>query len=98
MDSFTVVHGNVNDNHQLGTGFLICKGIISTIERVEFISDRMSCIMLRGHWCDIVLNVHAVTKDKIEDRKDSSYKEQEHVFNQFPKYHIKIRRFQCGSR
>jgi hypothetical protein len=30
----------------------------------------MSYIILRGHWCDIiVLNVHAPTQDKIDDIK-----------------------------
>jgi hypothetical protein len=41
-------------------------------------------------WCDIiVLNVHAPTEDKIDDMKDS-YKEPKHVFDKFPKYHMKI--------
>jgi hypothetical protein len=34
--------------------------------RVEFASDKMSYIILRGRWCDvIVLNVHAPTQDKV---------------------------------
>jgi hypothetical protein len=37
-------------------------------ESHEFISDRMSYIMLRGcRFCIIVLNVHAQTEDKIDD-------------------------------
>jgi len=48
-------------------------------------------VTLRGYWCDvIVLNVHAPTEDKSDDTKDSFYEELEHVFNQFPKYHMKI--------
>jgi hypothetical protein len=36
----------------------------------------MPYITLRGHWCDvIVLNVHAPTEDKSDDKKDSFYKE-----------------------
>jgi exonuclease III len=51
----------------------------------------MSYIILRGRWCHIfVLNVHAPTEDKTDDVKDSFYKELEHVFNKFPKYHTKI--------
>jgi hypothetical protein len=47
--------------------------------------------MLRGRWCNIiVLNVHALTGDKIYDMKDSFYGELELVFDKFPKYHIKI--------
>jgi hypothetical protein len=56
---------------------------------VEFISDRMSYIMLRGHWCDIVSNVHAPTKNK-SDIKDRFYKELQGVFDQFLQFHMKI--------
>jgi hypothetical protein len=67
------------------------KRIISAVKRVEFVSDRMSYIILRGHWCHIiVLNVHAPTEDKADDVKDSFYEELEHVFDKFPKYHMKI--------
>jgi hypothetical protein len=51
----------------------------------------MSYIIPRGGWCHIiVLNVHAPTEDKINDVKDSFYEELEHVFDKFPKYHMKI--------
>jgi hypothetical protein len=51
----------------------------------------MSYITLSGHWFDIiVLNVHPPTEDKSDDTKDSFYEELECVFNQFPKYHMKI--------
>jgi hypothetical protein len=51
----------------------------------------MSYIILRGHWCEIIiLNVHAPTEDKIDDVKDTFYKELEQVFNKFPKYHTKF--------
>jgi hypothetical protein len=57
---------------------------------VEFASDRMSYIIVKGHWCDIiVLNVHAPTEDK-DDIKDRFYEELEQVFDQFPRYHIKF--------
>jgi hypothetical protein len=75
----------------LGTGFFVHKRIISTVKRVEFINDRMSYIILRGHWFHIiVLNVHAPTEDKIDGVKDSSYEELEHMFDKFHKYHMKI--------
>jgi hypothetical protein len=52
------------------------KRIISAVKRVEFVSDRMSYILLRGHWCQvIVLNVHAPTEDKTDVVKDSFYEE-----------------------
>jgi hypothetical protein len=68
---------------------------------VELISDRMLYTTLRGHWCDIiVLNVHAPTEVKSDNTKDSFREELEHVFDYFPKYHMKMlgcRRFQCRS-
>jgi hypothetical protein len=51
----------------------------------------MSYIILRDHWCHVlVLNVHAPTEDKTDEVKDSFYEELEHVFDKFPKYHMKI--------
>jgi hypothetical protein len=53
---------------------------------VEFVSDRMSYIILKGRWCDIIeLNVHAPTEDKDNDTNDSFYEELEQVFDQFPR-------------
>jgi hypothetical protein len=31
------------------------KRIISAVKRVEFVSDRMSYIILRGRWCHIIV-------------------------------------------
>jgi hypothetical protein len=59
--------------------------IISAVKRVEFVSDRMSYITLKGRWCDIVSNVHAPTEDKDDDIKDSFYKELEQVFDPSPR-------------
>jgi hypothetical protein len=43
---------------------------------MQFISDRMSYIILRGRWCSIiVLNVHAPCEDKGNGVKDSFYEE-----------------------
>jgi exonuclease III len=65
-----------NRDHQLGTGFFVQKRTASAVRRVEFISDRMSYIILIGRWCNIiVLNVHAPCEDKGDDVKDSFYEE-----------------------
>jgi hypothetical protein len=37
----------------------------------------MSCIILRGRWCDIDWNVRAPAEDETDDTKDSFYKELE---------------------
>jgi hypothetical protein len=68
---YTSLYGKRNKNHELGTGFFVHKTIISAVNRVEFLSDRMSYIILRGRWCGIVLNVHAPTEDKTGGTKVS---------------------------
>jgi hypothetical protein len=63
---------------------------VSAVERVEFVSDRLSYIVLRG--CSfniIVLNVHAPSEEKRDKSRDSFYKELGQVFYHFPKYHMK---------
>jgi hypothetical protein len=45
------------------------------------------CILLRE---TIVLNVHAPTENKSDYMNNSFYQELEHVFDRFPKYHMKI--------
>jgi len=42
----------------------------------EFVSDRVSYIVLRGGWGNIiVLNVHAPSEVRSDDSKDSCYEE-----------------------
>ena len=61
-----------NENHQLGTGFFVHHRTVSAVKRVEFVSDRVSYVVLRGCWCNIiVLNVHAPSEEKSDVSKDS---------------------------
>jgi hypothetical protein len=79
------LYGKGNEKHVLGRGFFVHKRIISEVKWVEFLSDRMSYIILRS--CSrhiIVLNVHAPREDITDDMKDRFHKEIEHIFDKFP--------------
>jgi len=46
---------------------------VSAVKRVKFVSARILYIVLRGHWCSvIVLNTHAPTEEKSDDSKTVS--------------------------
>jgi hypothetical protein len=63
---------------------------VSAFKKVEFVSVRMSYIILRDCWFHIiVLNVHAPTEDKIVYVKGNFYEELERIFGKFQKYHMK---------
>ena len=58
--------------------------LVSAVKRIEFVSDRLSYIVLRGRWLHIILvNVHAPSEEKSDESKDSFYEELEQVFNHF---------------
>ena len=85
---YNFLYGIGNETHQFGTGLFVHHRIVSAVKRVEFVSDRMSYIVLRGRLCNI-LNVHAPSEEKIDDSEDSFYEELEQIYH-FPKYHMKI--------
>jgi hypothetical protein len=67
------------------------KRIISAVRRVEFVSDRMLYIILRGCWCNIIIvSVHAPCEDTSDGIKDSFYEELGRVFDQYPRHDMKI--------
>ena len=44
--------------------------IVSAVTRVEFVSDRLSYIVLRGRWRNIiVVNVHVPSEEKVMRQK-----------------------------
>ena len=51
---------------------------------------RISYIVLRGRWYNIIVsNVHAPTEEKSDDLKDSFYEKLEQVLDHFSLYHMK---------
>ena len=53
----------------IGKRIFVHHRIVSTVKREQFVRDRMSYIVLRGRWCNIVLNMLAPSKEKSYDLK-----------------------------
>jgi len=51
-----------NENDQLGTGGFVHHRIVSAVKTVEFVSDRVSYILLGGRWCYVIFSKCACTK------------------------------------
>jgi len=69
---YNLFYGKVNEREQSGTGFCVNHRIVSAVQRVEFISERMLYIVLKGCcFSIIVLNVHAPGEKKNYDSKGS---------------------------
>ena len=43
-------YGKGNENNQMGTEIFVHHRIVSAVRKVEFVSDMMSYIVLRGRW------------------------------------------------
>jgi hypothetical protein len=55
------------------------------------VSDRISCIVLRCRWCNIiVLSAHAKREEKSDNSKNRFYEELNQVFPHFPMYNMVI--------
>jgi len=85
-------NGRWNENHQLGTEFFVHHRKISAIKRVESVSDRMSYIVLKGHWYDHHCSKCSCTKwgETWWFKRQSLWGIRAGFFDHFPKYHTKI--------
>ena len=71
---YIFLYGKGNENHQLGIRYFVHHRIVLAVERVEFVNDRVSYIVLRGRWCNIfVLNMRAPSEEKGDDSNNSCY-------------------------
>jgi hypothetical protein len=60
-------YGKRNANYHLGTGILYTTHYYQQ-KRVVFVSDRVSYIVLRGRWCNIIVqNVHGTSEEKSDE-------------------------------
>ena len=75
----------------IGNRSFVHRRFVSAVKKIEFVSDMLSYIVLRGRWRNIiVVNVHAAIGGKSDESKDSFYEELEQVFDHFPTYHMKM--------
>jgi hypothetical protein len=68
--------GNGNENHEIWTGFSVHKRNMSAA-----VTDRTACIILRGRWCEVVLNAHAERRIKPKSKNSSAVEIYCHVIN-----------------
>ena len=67
---YSFFYGKANEKQSVGNWFFIHPRIVSAVKTVEFVSDRVSYIVLRGRWCiTVVINVHAPSEEKVMSQK-----------------------------
>jgi len=54
----------------MGTGLFVHRRIVSVVRGVEFVRDRVTYIVLRSRWRNIiVVNVHTPSEEKSDESK-----------------------------
>ena len=65
----------------MGRGLYVHHRIVSAVKRADFVNNRVSYIVLRGRWFNIIfLKEHAPSEEESDDSKDSFYEELEQDF------------------
>jgi hypothetical protein len=60
------------------TGVIVRQGILSGVNRKEYVDGRVSYIILRDCWCDIfVLNAHGLLEKKGDGKMECYYQKHE---------------------
>ena len=54
----------------MGTRFFVHHRTLSALKRVEFVSDRMPYIVLKGRWYNVFLNAHTAGEEKTDDSNE----------------------------
>lgn len=90
MNQHVSMHSRWWEKQELGREISVHKGNVSEVNKVEFVSDMSSYIMLRGCQCDIVLSVLVSTDDKTDGTKGNFNEEPERVLAQFSNQAEKI--------
>jgi exonuclease III len=86
-------------NSLIGNRIFVHHRIVSAVKIVEVVSDSLSYIVLRGHWCNIIVsNVHVPSEEKSDDSKGRFYEEFEQIYDHLSEYHMKILLGECNVK
>jgi exonuclease III len=67
---YNFFYGKGKENYQMGIGLFVQHRIVPAVKRVEYVSDRVPYIVLKGRCCNMtVLNVHAPSDEKVMIQK-----------------------------
>ena len=78
---YNFFYGKGNETYHWEQDFFVHHRTVTAVKRKEFVSDKVSHIVLRGCWYSIiVLNVHAPSEERSDDSNESFYEELEQVF------------------
>jgi len=74
---------------QLGTGFMVGKEVEKNIMSFTPINERICTLGLKGKFHNTTLiNVHALTEEKLEEEKDKFYDDLQKTYDTVPKHDI----------